>query len=35
VFTEPGGQVVIKGQAMIATVGELDLRLNRNADECR
>ncbi|MGL4243621.1 MAG: hypothetical protein ACRCTI_21110 [Beijerinckiaceae bacterium] len=35
VFTEPGGRVVIKGQASLATVGELDLRVNRNADECR
>jgi hypothetical protein len=35
VFTEPGGRVTIQGQAMIATVGELDLRLNRNADECK
>jgi hypothetical protein len=35
VFTEMGARVTILGQAAIATVGELDLRLNRNADECR
>jgi hypothetical protein len=35
VFSETGGRVVILGQAMIATVGELDLKLNRNADECQ
>jgi hypothetical protein len=35
VFMEAGGKVIIHGQAMIATVGELDLKLNRNAEECR
>jgi hypothetical protein len=35
VFAEAGGRVVILGQALIATVGELDLKLNRNADECQ
>jgi hypothetical protein len=35
VFAEPGGRVVILGQAMIATVEELDLKLNRNAEECQ
>jgi hypothetical protein len=35
VFAEPGGRVVILGQAMIATVGELDLKVNRNAEECQ
>jgi hypothetical protein len=34
VFAEPGGRVIILGQAMIATVGELDLKLNRNAEDC-
>jgi hypothetical protein len=35
VFTEMGARVTILGQAAIATVGELDLRLNRHAEECR
>jgi hypothetical protein len=35
VFAELGGRLTILGQAAIATVGELDLKLNRNADECR
>jgi hypothetical protein len=35
VFAELGGRLTILGQASIATVGELDLKLNRNADECR
>ncbi len=35
IFAEPGGKVTIHGQASIATVGELDLKLNRNADECQ
>jgi hypothetical protein len=35
VFSEPGGSVVILGQAMIASVGELELKLNRNAEGCQ
>jgi hypothetical protein len=35
VFMESGSRVVILGQAMIATVGELELKVNRNAEECR
>jgi hypothetical protein len=37
VFMESGSQVTIIGSSTtgIATVGELDIKLNRNADECR
>jgi hypothetical protein len=35
VFSEPGARVAILGQAMIATVGELELKLNRNAEDCQ
>jgi hypothetical protein len=35
VFAEAGGKVVILGQANLATVGELDLKINRNAEECQ
>ncbi len=35
VFAEPGGRVMILGQASIATVSELDLKVNRNAEDCQ
>jgi hypothetical protein len=35
VFFEPGGRVTVVGQAMIASVAEIDLRVNPNADECQ
>jgi hypothetical protein len=35
VFMESGSKVQVRGHASLAMVGELDLKLNRNAEECR
>lgn len=35
VFTEPGGRVTVLGTVALARVGELDLKVNRNAEDCQ